>query len=399
MRCVVPGLFALVASLFFAAEASAQSDAAAANPVTAHYRAYRQALSAGNLAVAETEAEAALEASIARDGDGGNTAVLAINLAQARLMRGRRDEAYEPALRAFNIASAGNPGLDPLMARLVLGRAQLTQEREEAGRAMLESAIREGRARSDMHAETYMAAADLGRWLFAREQYIRALDAWTIATELADAAEGDTAFASAEARLGAAAARMVRAMDAVVREQARPSDTRLNTNAYAPFREADEALGRAQALMAPYAHISTGEPGLTLGQRTYANALAWRTLARAFLQTRGHRPLPDFDMNARIESDQDPRPFCEMSIVSEPRPVFPPGARTAFAVGAAIVRFNINEQGQTTSVDVAASLPDRWFREALERVTPQWRLERSPDSPADCRYQPVMYQSWMFYFR
>jgi tetratricopeptide (TPR) repeat protein len=388
-------LFTILAMVLLTGEAVAQVDAP--NPVMSHYRAYRQALAAGNLAAAESEAAAALEASVARDGDGGNTATLAINLAQARLALGRRNEAYDPALRAFNIASVGGSNVDPLMARLVLGRTQLTSDRESDGRPLLEDAIAQARTRPELRAETYAAAADLGRWLLAREQYVGALDAWTVAEELADTAEGDTAYARAEARLGKAAAQMARAMIGVIREQARPTDTRITTNAYSAFRDADEALAEAQALMAPYAHIPAEGGGLTLGQRTYAHVLAWRRLGRAFLQSRGLRPLPDFEMNTT--AGIDPRQLCRMTIVAEPRPNFPPSASSIFAVGAVVVRFNVNEQGETTGVDIAASIPERWFREALERVTPQWRVERTGESPADCRYPPVFYQTWMFYFR
>lgn len=388
-------LCALAFVFLMTGEAVAQTGSP--NPVTAHYRAYREALAAGNAVAAESAASAALEASIARDGDGGNTAVLAINLAQARLTLGRRGAAYEPALRAFNIASAGSSNVDPLMARLVLGRTELTAEHEAQGRERLERAIPEGRARPDMHTETYAAAVDLGRWFFSRELYVGALDAWTTAGDLAADAQGDTTYALAEAHLGAAAARMSRAMDAVMHEQSRPTDTRFNTNAFGPFREADEGLAEAQALLAPYAHTSAPDGGLTLGQRMYANTLAWRTAGRAFLQSRGQRPLPAYEQNVMVRADG--RPFCPMNLIAEERPNFPPGANTAFAVGAAVVRFNVNDQGQTTSVDVAAAIPDRWFREALEQVTPQWRVERASDAPSNCIYQPIMYQTWMFYFR
>jgi hypothetical protein len=57
------------------------------NPVVGHYRAYNAALERGDLATAETEARAALAASEMRDGDGGSTAVLALNLAHVLLQR------------------------------------------------------------------------------------------------------------------------------------------------------------------------------------------------------------------------------------------------------------------------------------------------------------------------
>lgn len=58
--------------------------AQAPNPVLTHFRAYRAALESNDLPTAEREAAAALAASEARDGDGGRTAVLALNLASIR---------------------------------------------------------------------------------------------------------------------------------------------------------------------------------------------------------------------------------------------------------------------------------------------------------------------------
>lgn len=388
-------VLAFAALLSLAPDSAAQS---AANPVMTHYRAYRTALEAGDLATADAEAQAALTASIARDGDGGSTAVLAMNLAQVRLMRGRRAEAYEPALRAFNLASAGAANVDPLMARLVLGRAQLTEDRGRQGRDMLEAAIAQGRSNPALHADTYAAAADLGRWLFSRELYVGALDAWTVAGELAAASGGDHAYARAEAHVGAAASRIVRTMTESVREQARPTDTRFLADPREAFAAADEELAAAQRLMAPYAHVNGADGGVTLGQRMYAGAVAWRLLIRAFLRSHGYRPLLDFDMNAYTRAE-DGRPFCHMAIVSQPEPSFPPGASSTFTVGAAVVRFRVDEHGRTLDARVAASIPERWFRDALEQVAPQWSLARLPSSPGNCRYQPVVYQTWMFYFR
>jgi predicted negative regulator of RcsB-dependent stress response len=111
--------FAAASVVFISAQTSAPSE------LMTHYRAYRAAFEAGDLATAETEAAATLQASVARDGEGGRTGVLALNLAQVRLQRGRVAEAYAPALQAFTIASARpDAGVDPLLARLVLGRSE-----------------------------------------------------------------------------------------------------------------------------------------------------------------------------------------------------------------------------------------------------------------------------------
>jgi hypothetical protein len=55
------------------------------NPITQHYRAYREALGCGDLSRAEVEATAALEASQLRDGDGGDTHSIRLNYRCCRL--------------------------------------------------------------------------------------------------------------------------------------------------------------------------------------------------------------------------------------------------------------------------------------------------------------------------
>jgi hypothetical protein len=72
----------------FAALLTVASATAQTNPVLQHYRAYAAALERGDLATATTEAQAALAASEARDGDGGRTAVLSLNLATVQLWAG-----------------------------------------------------------------------------------------------------------------------------------------------------------------------------------------------------------------------------------------------------------------------------------------------------------------------
>ena len=143
-----------------AATASAQTGDAP-NPVIAHYRAYRAALERNDMAAAEVAAEAALAASEARDGDGGRTAVLAMNLAQARLDRGRTREALAPAQRAHGLALSrgAQSGVDPLLASLILGRAELAGD--DGNEARLVAALEQAKGRSDVHTEAYAAAIAL----------------------------------------------------------------------------------------------------------------------------------------------------------------------------------------------------------------------------------------------
>jgi tetratricopeptide (TPR) repeat protein len=399
MMSLKPFLLALVLSLTASAGAAGQAQAqASSNPVMIHYRAYRAAIERGDLVVAETEATAALEASVARSANGGNTGALAINLAQARLELGRRADAYEPALLAFNIASAGGASVDPLLARLVLGRAELTEQRWRQGRDRLEPAIEESSANPALTSETHAAAADLGRLLFAQEQYGGALHAWDVAMRMADAAGEGNDYARAEARMAHAAALFTQAMTSTINAQSRPTDTRLNADASQAFDQADRELLEAQNFIGPYAYTPAADGGLTLGQRVYASAMAWRTLLRAFTVSRGLRPLADRDAEFEVR-DGDSRPSCLVQLVAEPRPNFPPGAEQTFTAGAAVVRFTMDENGQVTDSRVAAAIPERWFRDEVERVAPQWRIERQPESPQNCRYDRIHFIPIRFSFR
>ena len=389
-------LLALAFVLVFPAAAHGQPQP---NAIVAHFRAYQAALDQGDLVTAEREAASALEASVARDGDGANTGVLAINLAQVRLRLSRRDAAYEPALRAHAIASAGQSNLDPLLAQMILGRAELTQERWREGQNRLAPAIEQARTRPDLDAETYNAAADLGRWMFSEGLYEGALDAWEVAKQKADATPGNNDYARAEARMGHAAALFSRAIVRTIGAQARPTDTRLGGNADAAFDTADAELLEAQNILGTVAYTPSPDGGFTLGQRMYANVLAWRTLLRAFTESRGLRTLaqraPDFE----LPPNADPRPLCPVNVVGEPMPRFPPGASSTFSAGAAVIRFQVDASGNVIDSQVAAAIPERWFREAVEAVAPQWRLALADDAPADCRYNEVEFVPIKFYFR
>ncbi|MGQ0531971.1 MAG: energy transducer TonB [Caulobacteraceae bacterium] len=374
------------------------------NAVMAHYRAYRAALGAADLATAETEAAAALAASVARDGEGGRTGVLAINLAQVRLSRRRTVEAYAPALQAFNIAATNSAaGVDPLLSRLVLGRAELTEDHATDGRGRLMATLPEVVARTDLHGDAYNAAVDLGRWLIIHEDFVRAIPAWEFAVRFADASEGDHTYARAEARLGEGVARLSQIASAQYYEFRRPTDTRLHADADDDYSGAYEALTEAVQLLLPLAMVDGGGEGLTLAQRTYSAALAWRTLLLARLRSTNQQAAIAGAEPEAMRASGPPRPpgppACEMRIIAEPEPDFPPGARGRELSGAVVVRVLLNEQGQIVDTRVGAALPGRWFQEAVERVALQWRVERLSDSPSHCRVERINFVTIQFYFR
>ncbi len=78
--------------------------------IFAHYAAYNAAFDEGRYADAAIAGEAAWRAAEAEWGAREETAVLAFNLARLVLMRDRRAEAVEPALRALALVEEGVAG-------------------------------------------------------------------------------------------------------------------------------------------------------------------------------------------------------------------------------------------------------------------------------------------------
>ncbi|MEZ5996119.1 MAG: energy transducer TonB [Hyphomonadaceae bacterium] len=134
-----------------------------------------------------------------------------------------------------------------------------------------------------------------------------------------------------------------------------------------------------------------------IGQRMFAAARAWRVLIDAFVDSRGLRPLPNRAAEF-LAPTADPRPQCDVHLVVDPRPNFPPGANGGFIAGAVVVRLLIDESGRVFDSQVAASAPERGFRSAVEAVAPRWHIERSPDSQPNCRFRPIMFVPVKFYF-
>jgi hypothetical protein len=144
------------------------------NPVIEHYRAYTAALDRGDLATATTEAQAALTASEARDGDGGRTAVLALNLATVHLWAGRPEQARPAAQRALDLARAGAQGVDPFMAEIILARSVLAIDASADAAAQLNALLTNPAIAALPAADIYSAAQQLGIWgSFTRTTILR----------------------------------------------------------------------------------------------------------------------------------------------------------------------------------------------------------------------------------
>jgi hypothetical protein len=152
---MIRGTAALVA-VAAVAQAWAQQPAPAADPVVSNFREYRAALERNDLAAAETAAATALTAS--EQAQGARTAALALNLANVRLALGDNRDALTPARTAHRLAaSSADAGVDPRLAALTLGRAELAANEPDGGERLVR-AIAAAEADPALGAAAYDAA-------------------------------------------------------------------------------------------------------------------------------------------------------------------------------------------------------------------------------------------------
>lgn len=381
LRCLV-GEFMLrtiatfVLSLTLAASASAQT---AANPVIEHFRAYRAALAQGDLAAADTAATAALAASEAQDGDGGRTAILALNLASLRLERGDRAGARAPAQRAHALASRSDANIDPLLARLVLARAELNDA--DHTRNGLRGVLQEAAAREDLKGEVHLGAADLGRADFSTRDYANSAAAWTLAASTSDAAPGDASIARARALTAEAVANIYISM--------RRGRTRLSTH----DETANARLVEAMELLMPMARAEAPR-GLGEAARALSDARAWSSALWATLVSAGIEPAWPTPRAANIMSGE--RQLCWLRLHTDPIPAHP-GARD-FSVGAVGIALQTNGEGEIIAREVISTAPTSAdFARAVENVYERWRIEWRTDGPPDCTRRALILLSEPFW--
>ena len=379
------------AFLFFATMSVPAASQTPPNPIMEHYRAYRVALEQNELVTAEREAEAALRASEARDGDGGRTAILLLNLAHVRLRIGRGGEALVPAQRVFTLAQQGAPGVDAKFAELTLARAELAAL-GAPGADRLEALLLTPASLPED--EIYGAAAELGAWAMREEDFERAQFAGSVAAAYPQGALYGEAFGLGVARIAEAAA--------IIRGEIGPRGrSRMNRDnahaAYAHLLEADRVL-------APLASIESPTLELTHAQRALAESRAWRAALSAKLIA-DHQRIPETPREAQGDADglmelgavDLARPRCLMRIEAEPPPTYPHAARIRGGVAGVVLFFRTNEGGEVVSHQVAARVGDPAFAAALERVAPRWRVVKIEEGSApNCRMAASILQTVRF---
>jgi hypothetical protein len=377
---------ALTVALLSAASAAAAQprDAAAVDPVVASFREYRAAVERGDAEAAEAAAVRGLEAS--ERVNGPKTAVLALNLAAVRLDRGEPDTAYAPARRAYELATAdATSGVDPLLASLTLGRAQLAVDRED-GVTRLREAIAEAESRGAAQSDAYAAAVELARTSFTHGEYDTAREAWATSARLAGSSADDPNVARGLARTGEGAAIFMQAIKASVR---RPGAAgALATVIEVPSaQDASAAFAEALDLLQPSAEAA-GQGALTLAQRGYAEALAWDGALRAKMQSQGD-DLPRADHRSATAAGR-----CSFRLVPEPAPNYPRDALLGSGFGAVVMRVRTDERGVIVDRQIAAAIPSGSFSDAVAAVSGKWHVE--PGTAPGCRRDGTQYTPILF---
>ncbi|MEQ1616957.1 MAG: hypothetical protein ABL883_01275 [Terricaulis sp.] len=382
-------LFVAFLFAFYPSSAMAQG-----NSVVEHFRAYSAALDRGDLATAEAEAETALALSETRDGDGGHTAVLALNLATTRLMKNEFADAREPAQRALVLARRGAVGVNPFFADVVLNRAQLRTGDADAATRLAGLLANEASAQLGPQ-EIFVAASELGNWALANNNFALATSAWERAVANSAGSPMGQAFGLGRAKTALALA--------IIREELGPRGRRGIAEDEA--NEAHRLLGEAVQILWPLAETERPDLELTVAQQAYAEARVLLMGLRAKMHA-DRRPLLDLPEEAQGDADGlqeigvvDPtRPRCLMRVVVEPRPIYPLQQARSGEVAGVMVYLRTDETGAVASHQIAARAGGEEFAEAAAIVADRWRTERLEGSAPNCRMEAGLLYGLMFRF-
>lgn len=368
MRHVFAGL---VLSVGLVTAAAAQESA---DPVTAHYRGYLAAFERGDLATAETEAEAALAASEARDHDGGSTAVLALNLANTRIAQEDAAGALAPAQRAFALSEGGAPNIDRAYAGLILGRAELATG-NEAGATRLQTILTGADISRVPAEEVFPAAGQLARWGFAAQNYEVAEQASEVAARFSSGAE----FGQ---WLGLGLAQTWRAMAMFMGDVGTTGRGRLDL---ARAREIDRLLGEANAALLPAAAAWAPDQPLRADMRALTEAMALRAALTSKLRS-DNMSISNDDAIAYVELGPPiatEAPHCELRVRGDFRLRAPIRVRSETYAGVAVI-LRLASEANVVSSAVVARVGDVEFAQQFEEALQAFTVSRVGSNAETC---------------
>lgn len=372
-------LLACVAGLVPAAHPGAwqaRADAAAADPVIVHYRAYEAALQAGDLARARQEAVAAWSLAQAAwpDSNPGKGA-LAYNAAWIQIVTGSAAEARDASGAAVRLWRAGSPYLEQeagLMARraaLAQPGAQTRPQEVEAVAAL--AADLEQRDRVDPVVGLILADLSQMQSRNLRSDRGQALAARSIA-----------ALGKAGEVPGPVAARAF-----IARAQAvlgRGNSPRLVVAAY-------RDLARATLLY--------GDPGVTPAEDYYSlTALRLTLLGVARSLRVSPRDLEGDIWLGRGDPGIIGQPDCPQSVAIARRTTLDHGqlGDVPGILGGVILLVDIRRDGSVAAARVAASLPSRRLGEQTREDLLRWQFAVPPGYPERCLAAYPVHVSYSF---
>ncbi|HVV33046.1 MAG TPA: energy transducer TonB [Vitreimonas sp.] len=354
------------------------------DPIIENYRAYTAALQQGDMRGAEAPAEAALQASQARFGNGHRTPVLALNLARLRLGLGKARDAVEPATLAFEAAQqlGSESGVDPLMAEITLARAELASvpgrgrdRMATPGSAHVLATLQAAANRHDLDADAYAAATELGLWSLAAQRYDDMRTAYEAAIAHVAGAPRDIAVARAVARIGVATAIAIPGL-------MRRSGLSMN--------DAYQALTEAMTELWPIVQQESSSVDVTDADKAFARALAWQSV----IYGPAHRSGGYQD----VQNPQGGACHYQLHGAGNLDHYYPQRALHRGESGVVVIRATFDGTGKVLHAETVASAPDEDFSVAGQAVVQTLSIVRAADAPPGCtlprqRFIPVRFSA------
>ncbi len=327
----------------------------AGDPVISAYREYTAAMDHHDPAASEAAAAGALTASEARDGGGKMTAVLALNLASIMMDRNEKAQAIAPARRAYELAHAGARGIDELMARLLLGEAELSAN-PKGDESFLISALAAADQRTDLDDYAYPAALVLKEAALTTQNW-KAMQIAGLAAQHHLGGQGDAKT------LALVQAMKTQAIGLIGQHE---------------DEKADPVLMKALRLILPLAPESADADTISDGEILYSEVAVLRAGEEARRQSEGLFAPPErqYRLPPLFQRPQLPRvlPLCQVKVSAWPMPTYPPSMLTRGGVGAVGLRLVVTHQGVVSSAKVLAVFPEGEFRQSVQSPAVRWRV-------------------------
>ena len=367
MRVFAKSMVAIAIALTSGGPAAVAQSADSVDPVIAAYKDYRSAEQSGDDAAADAALVRALALSEARDGGGGSTAVLAMDLATLRMETDHKADALVPAKRALALARAGSKGVDELAARLTVGEAELAVQPRSDETDLL-AALHDADIRGvDIDDYAYPAAVALASAASQSGRWANAESAWQSAERHIHGAPGDPGQALGSAYRGEGLTLIGAGRD----------------------EEASAALQKALDLLAPLAPESADATQVTTAEIELADVMAWDGVVRARRFSEGakaNRAPPDPADTKADRSSLPGRPsLCHGTVAAKPLPTFPDDMLRVSSVGAGVVRLQTDDTGAVTNAVLLASVPADEFRRSLMDPTVHWVFTPAANRVPGCR--------------